>query len=182
MNESDLRVQRTQSCLRQALIDLVRTQGYEQITVRDIAQKAGVGHKTFYNHYAGKEAFLQALAGDIIADVQLLLLPPSDERAPQVNTYTVLTYVETHADLVLTILKTPAREQLLDAAVGVALVDGRQMFRAAGVPDDLVAYHFASSMGGLIRWWLESGMIASKEEMMGYIERLLLSPLARLSA
>ena len=74
------------------------------------------------------------------------------------------------------------RDQLLDVAIAVALADGRQTFRAPGVPEELVAYHFASSISGMVRWWLESGMSASKEEMVGYIERLLLSPLERQDA
>ena len=66
MNENDLRVQRTRSLLRQALIELVQEQGYEPISVRDITKRAQVGYKTFYRHYDGKEALLQALVGSII--------------------------------------------------------------------------------------------------------------------
>jgi AcrR family transcriptional regulator len=182
MNENDARVLQTRRQLRGALIELSGTHGYEAITVRDLAEKAGVGYKTFYRHYDGKEAFLQALVNELAAEAQQLLLPPTDERAPQHNTLAILSYAEAHAELVLTILKTPMRDQLLDVAIGVALADGRQTFRAPGVPDELVAYHFASSISGMVRWWLESGMSASKEEMVGYIERLLLEPLERRDA
>jgi AcrR family transcriptional regulator len=177
MNENDLRVKRTRNLLRQALIDLVCDQGYENVTVRDITQKAQVGYKTFYRHYEGKEAFLQALVEEMVTEAQQLLLPPSDQRALKHNTATILSYVETHAALVLTILRSPAANQLIRAAEAIAFVDGTQTFQNTHVPHELVAHHFASSMITFLRWWLESGLSTPKEQMAEYVDYLLIGPL-----
>lgn len=41
--------------LAQAALDLFRDRGYEQTTVDDIAERAGLGRATFFRHYRSKE-------------------------------------------------------------------------------------------------------------------------------
>ncbi len=182
MNENDLRVQRTRSLLRQALIDLVKSQGYESISIREITQKAQVGYKTFYRHYAGKDELLQALVDEKIDDFKRILSPPSDPTASQKNTLAALVYIETHAELFLMILKSSAADQLLTAAVEVGREEGRLTFSSSQIPSPLMTHHFASSMISLFRWWLESGMAYSKEEMANYIDLLVIHTLKQLAA
>ena len=181
MNENDLRVQRTRSLLRQALIDLVKSQGYESISIRDITKKAQVGYKTFYRHYEGKEALLQALVDEKIGEFQRVLAPPSDPAASHKNTMAGLIYMETNAELFLMILNSSAADQLLNAIIELALEEGRLTFKSNLIPDELMAHHFAASIISLIRWWLETGMEISKETMVEYIDQLLFRPMKNLS-
>jgi TetR/AcrR family transcriptional regulator len=45
-----------------AMIEIVAEQGYEAVTVREIARRAGVSTRAFYRHYSGKEeCFLRTL-------------------------------------------------------------------------------------------------------------------------
>lgn len=182
MNENDLRVRRTRTLLRQAFIELVNSQEYESITVRDITKKAQVGYKTFYRHYEGKDALLQTLVNEIRDEFQQHLLPPSDERAPHENTLTTLTFIENHQQLFLMLLNSSAADQLLNMATAFALEEGKQTFHSPHIPDALMAHHFASSMISLFRWWLESGPAHTKEEMVAYIHQLLILPMQQLSA
>src|SRR5487761_1809116 len=41
--------------LAQAAFDLVNARGYEQTTIDDIAERAGLGRATFFRHYRSKE-------------------------------------------------------------------------------------------------------------------------------
>src|SRR5215468_11127196 len=50
----DLRVQRTQKLILDALLDLTVEKGFSNVTVRDITQKAGINRATFYRHYQDK--------------------------------------------------------------------------------------------------------------------------------
>ncbi|RUS46865.1 TetR/AcrR family transcriptional regulator [Cohnella sp. AR92] len=54
----DIRVVRTRTQLREALIDLLQDAGFESVNVADIARRAGVNRVTFYNHYSSKEELL----------------------------------------------------------------------------------------------------------------------------
>lgn len=52
---TDRRILRTRRSLHQALLSLIRTKGYDAITIKDIIDEANVGRSTFYAHYTGKE-------------------------------------------------------------------------------------------------------------------------------
>src|SRR5215467_2047227 len=57
---TDVRVLRSRQALLDAFIELVLTRAYDDITVQDVARRAGVGRSTLYEHFAGKEALLGA--------------------------------------------------------------------------------------------------------------------------
>ncbi|MEM9775278.1 MAG: TetR/AcrR family transcriptional regulator [Chloroflexota bacterium] len=181
MNENDLRVQRTRNLLRNALIELVKNQSYESISVRDITKKAQVGYKTFYRHYEGKDDLLQALTDEMVDEIKQVLAPPSDMEAPDKNPLASLTYMESNADLILTLLNSSAADQVLEKAVEFALEEGRMTFESDVIPDELMAHHFASSMISLLRWWLESEGKVTKSEMAFYIGLLVIQPMKALS-
>jgi AcrR family transcriptional regulator len=56
---ADRRSVRTREALLQVFLDLLFEQGYEALSVRDIAARANVGRSTFYEHFAGKHALLR---------------------------------------------------------------------------------------------------------------------------
>jgi AcrR family transcriptional regulator len=57
----DARTQRTKTALAYALIQLIQESGgFEDITVRQILQRAGVGRTTFYSHFRSKEDVLHS--------------------------------------------------------------------------------------------------------------------------
>lgn len=180
MNENDLRVHRTRRLLREALIELASSRGYEQVTIRDITQHAQVGYNTFFRHYEGKDALLQSIVDDLIVEFQKILLPPTAPTAVQDNTLNALRFSMDHVDLIRVVLKSPVAEQCLTLLMDFALSEGGLRFGNSNLPDELVAHHFAFSMISLGRWWLEHDMPVPPEEMAHYIQQLLLEPLRRL--
>jgi AcrR family transcriptional regulator len=54
----DPRVKRTRQLLDQAFMDLVKEQGFQAISIRDITERAGVNRATFYAHFQDKNALL----------------------------------------------------------------------------------------------------------------------------
>ncbi|MGI6030402.1 MAG: TetR/AcrR family transcriptional regulator [Eubacteriales bacterium] len=51
---TDLRVERSKKLIKQAFLDLLEEQNFEEITIKDIASRAMVSRKTFYVYYATK--------------------------------------------------------------------------------------------------------------------------------
>jgi AcrR family transcriptional regulator len=54
----DPRTVRTYQALSGALVDLMRTREFNEITVQDLLDRAGVGRATFYSHFRNKDDFL----------------------------------------------------------------------------------------------------------------------------
>ena len=52
--KTDRRVLRTRSALGDSLVALLQERDFEQITVQDVLDRAGVGRSTFYVHYRDK--------------------------------------------------------------------------------------------------------------------------------
>jgi AcrR family transcriptional regulator len=57
----DPRIRRTRKLLQGALETLMRTKGFDEISVQDITEAATVNRATFYDHYTDKYALLDAL-------------------------------------------------------------------------------------------------------------------------
>jgi AcrR family transcriptional regulator len=60
----DPRIQRTRLLLQEALGKLLETKGFEEISVGDVADAAGVNRATFYDHYADKFGLLECMVGN----------------------------------------------------------------------------------------------------------------------
>lgn len=56
---ADMRVARTRQYLRAALMDLLREKPYDDVTVREVAQRAQVSKNSFYNHYPDLASLVQ---------------------------------------------------------------------------------------------------------------------------
>ena len=69
-NKEDPRVRRTRDRLGDALVELLVQKPFEDITVQDVLERAGVSRSTFYTHYRDKndlflsdaEDFFEAMA------------------------------------------------------------------------------------------------------------------------
>ena len=62
---SDLRVARTRKAIRDAFCEMVIEKEASRITVKELAERAGIHRKTFYLHYTTIEAIYEDVLGDI---------------------------------------------------------------------------------------------------------------------
>src|SRR3982074_1311007 len=77
----DRRVQKTRQALLDAFFTLVLRAPYEDITVRDIVARAGVGRSTLYEHFSGKDAILAPSLGGAFAVLADALQPRDNTPA-----------------------------------------------------------------------------------------------------
>ena len=63
------RVARTKAAIEDAFVQLVLEQGYDQVAVEDIADRADLARATFYAHYPNKEAVLLSVSNRLTEDV-----------------------------------------------------------------------------------------------------------------
>jgi AcrR family transcriptional regulator len=67
---NDPRVIRTRRLLKQALIELMEEQAFEEIKVQDISDRATVKRVTFYLHYKDKNELLIQCIDEILSDLR----------------------------------------------------------------------------------------------------------------
>jgi AcrR family transcriptional regulator len=166
MGGMDARVVRTRRSLQEALFALARERGIDEVSVSDIAERAGVNRSTFYQHYSDKETLL-ADALDLVAEQAGAQLEEIDEWSedPPALLVDFLAHIDQHAELYRRVFLEPGygvvlarlRQHVHDA---VRRMDERPDAVAADVPRDVpldvIAAGVSGSIIGVIGAWLQS--------------------------
>ena len=74
----DPRAAQTRSDLLAAFRRLVHARPYDEIRVSEIADRAGVGRSTFYEHFRGKDELLRSSVRAVLGPLAGSLAPPGD--------------------------------------------------------------------------------------------------------
>jgi len=120
----DGRQKRTRLLLHKAFLDLLDSKRIDEITIREIAAEAGIGHATFYRHYRTKEELLKDLAADELHHMIKITLPISVDGELTQSWNDTCEYIDQHRPLWTTLLTGGAADtlkyELLRISLGVA--------------------------------------------------------------
>lgn len=151
----DPRAIRSQQALRNALLTLLESKAFEQITIRDIAAAAGIGYSTFFRHHPTKESLLSDVAAQQISSLINLSMPIMDAHDMRAGSTALFSYVYAHRPLWLTLLTGGAsgaiRDEFLRQAREIA------KFRVptdSKLPTELGSLLIVSGTIELLAWWL----------------------------
>jgi AcrR family transcriptional regulator len=64
-NHTDMRITRTREAIRRAFIDMICEMDYEQITIKELTERAGINRKTFYLHYDSLDDLLGEMQNEM---------------------------------------------------------------------------------------------------------------------
>lgn len=73
MNEQDIRVIKSKKAIRDALFFILDTKPINKITIKEVAEAAGVNRKTFYAHYAGIEDIVNEVENELVQSIKSYL-------------------------------------------------------------------------------------------------------------
>ena len=71
--KTDRRVLKTKKAIRNAFAELLSKKELQEITIKDIAEKADINRKTFYAHYSGVYQVVDEIENDIVSEFSELL-------------------------------------------------------------------------------------------------------------
>jgi AcrR family transcriptional regulator len=197
-NRTDRRTNRTRRQLREALTALILEKGYDGVKVEDITNRADLGRTTFYLHYKDKEELLLE-AIDTVAEelkeqigldgkgsaIQLAPGGPFPGQPGKAAVCFVFRHAAENATLYRMILggegaPTALRRlrDIISEAAGdfysrLNILEGREPGDPT-LPRQVVNVCFATSLLGLINWWLEKDQPYPPEEITEYFFRLFL--------
>ena len=183
----DLRVQRTQKLILEALIELSIEKGFANVTVRDITKRAGINRATLYRYYRDKFDLLDQFAESVYR------LP---DRSPDEGTLTrnEASFQETTSGLVRMYEHVRANAKFYRVMLGrngdpafrdkVRQYIEKRMSRSLPLTEydkksiDLCLSYISSGSVGVLLWWLDQGMPYSAEEMAVITQRLIVDNLS----
>jgi len=185
MEQIDRRVRRTKKSLGDALIALALEKAYDEITIQEITDRADIGYRTFFRHYSDKDELLKDVLSTAQMELRDLMAPPppeffisSDLQSVDLKDGAVLfQHVKKYSDLFRVLLLSDRSFVLPVKAIAIQeFKDNLGPLIESEIPFDIIANHMASAMITLLRWWLDSDMSYSPEEMGEYAFRLIIQP------
>ncbi|MBP6014849.1 MAG: TetR family transcriptional regulator [Alphaproteobacteria bacterium] len=159
----DKRINRTRIALAEALMALGPARGVDNLDVRSLTAKAGVGRSTFYKHYADKDDFfIKSFAGMVEARDSHARAYRRDYDT-MLPAHEVFQHVEEARAFAKSLVESgqfgrtiAAREDVLRRIAEGNLKRLHPNWPASRRQETAVV--LASTFAGLMRWWMEDGV------------------------
>lgn len=179
MQKIDRRVRRTRRRLRDALIALVLEQGYDNITIQEITDRADLSRATFYLHYKDKDELLASSLEEMFDELvestsELIFKPEYEEGDKPPPSLLAFQHVAEYADLYRSLLGDKGVTSVIYRTLKylariyekqlTVLVD-EQGIDDIAIPTHVAAQNLAGSLFAILSWWLEEEMPYSPDEI-----------------
>ena len=162
----DSRILQTQSVLAKAILDLAADRAVSEISVAEVARRAGINRATFYNHYLSPGALLASVITrelDRVRDADLVLRVRAEESSSEITRRAVdavVALVQRHRRLFELTLLDPEDASLHRALSLHFEISCRQHLQRHNIAADqvididIVARFVAEGIVGGIEAWL----------------------------
>ena len=182
MKRLDVRVRKTYQLLFDALRELLREKSFEDLSVLEICEKAGIHRATFYKHFVDKYDFLNRYFRLEIEELHFGKLetefsPEAFRRNTNRLISRVMAYVarnnellhvlndKNYSDTFFNMLTGAVSDFLLERLSRHPVVD-----RAIGPQLPMIAAYYAGGAVALIKWWSKGEDTCSVQEFVEFIQ------------
>jgi len=176
---TDPRILRSRRMLMDALASLLIKKEFEDISVQEIADEAGLNRATFYLHYPDKNALLQAMTGARFRDlIERRAITFTDcHGALRAIALGVCDYLAEQAGCPTQLARMPLQVSIIPVVEGM-FKEGLVLHGTApGVDGALLATTAAWAVFGAARHWFQTPDRIPAEEMAIRIEPMVTSVL-----
>jgi AcrR family transcriptional regulator len=173
----DTRTTRTRPALCGALLSLLEEKTFEQVTIREVTARAGIGYATFFRHYADKESLLNDLAARQIRQLIGMTLPILYTVDSRASARALCAYVWEHRKIWTALLTGGAAGTLKDEFIREAQrLAAESSAGNEGIPTDLRVLVPVAGVIEMLAWWLRQGSAPSVEQMADFVDKLVITP------
>ncbi len=174
----DRRVGRTRRAIKAALLELLREMPLEQLSIREIAERADVGYTTFYRHYPDKETLLAKVADNEIVDLLEHCWPILESSNSYAACLALCRYVRENRLLWTALLTGGAAATVRAAFIARSKEQSTQWEpKLEWLPADIGTSLIVGVHLELLTWWLRDAPGESPERIAEILDKLLVSTL-----
>lgn len=175
---SDRRTRRTRHKVSGALVDLIKEKRFDDITVQNLIDRAGVGRSTFYTHFRDKE---DAFEHQWEQFNQLLAERINWDNAGTGSFFPVkffFQHLQEAQAFYQGLLRSGKVEKIFKSGVEYlthnieAALNKRFKPHQVAIPVAVLSHYLANEFFGLLKWWLDARMPYSPEAMDEMFHRL----------
>jgi AcrR family transcriptional regulator len=164
--KQDPRAIRSKRMLKEAVVDLlIENPDISKLTVQKISKRAELNRATFYLHFLDINDLLKQLVYDIFDDLSLEMSPilQIDNLNNQEQLITFLDYFYKHRKIFAVLFEHPGFKKKLHMILKDSIVIQREKQVNVSTEITLSMDILASSILGIIMWWLKDGVHFSSE-------------------
>lgn len=182
MKKMDVRVRKTYQLLFEALKELLKEKSFEDLSVLEICDKAGIHRATFYKHFVDKYDFLNRYFLLEIDELRFVgsesdFTPEEFRRTTNRLLSNVMAYVARNNEL-LRALNAEGYSttffNILTNAIAEFFLDRMsihpEVMRAVGNQLPMMAAYYAGGAVGLVKWWSKGEGTCSVQEFVDFIQ------------
>lgn len=181
----DPRVVKTRSSLRKALVYLMKHEKLENISVQKITETANITRGTFYLHYKDKRDFIKSAMNEILDDLFAKIMverqiSTSGASIQVLSLNEAFQCIENSAEVFDVLLNNERNDffygQLYDRLCQEMTEYAKQLgteFDDFDVPIKMQVSFLASAVLGVIKSWLQDGMIYTPRYMTQSMMKML---------
>ena len=178
----DRRVVRSRDRLGDALIELIQEKPFDEITVQEVLDRAGVGRTTFYAHYRDKDDLFMSDVDEFLEGAAAMLARAGDtsERVAPVEEF--FAHVAEGRRLYEALVAAGRIEDFMELARGHfargierRLADSERAGGLHPASRAALSHALAGAMLSLLSWWIDRGMAAPPAEMDDLFHRMVWS-------
>jgi AcrR family transcriptional regulator len=168
--KTDRRVLRTRNALGDALVALLQERDFEQITVQDVLDRAGVGRSTFYVHYRDKNDLFLSDVEEFFEMCSGLLSRHNARPERLLPVQEVFTHIREMREFYAAVVRSGKINDVEILGRGFFARSIEERLQAAGLKMESVqrsakAHALAGSFFSLLNWWVDKGMKPDPKEM-----------------
>lgn len=179
MNKTDVRVKRTYGLLMNALLELMKEKDFENLSVSDICEKAGVHRATFYKHFNDKIEFVRYCFENQLSSIEIdgIIKEPTPENLRMGIIYCV-DEIFKFVDKNMIILETICSEKYY-MSLGSTFFATLNEFcydkfnhavKAPGHQVEILSTFYSSALIGVIRWYVMHNDSRDKKDIYRFLE------------
>ena len=174
MKKLDRRISRTRKALLNALVELGLEQGFDNVKIKDLTERADVGNSTFYRHYKDKN---ELLSSHLSAIQEEMAREMHSEMSHYELSLLVFTVIGKHRDACLLAMSLPEDHPVMKPILEKAAQMLNHRYKARDetvIPFEVSANHLVNSFVKMFHWWITEGQVYSPEQMTAMANELIL--------
>ncbi len=181
--KTDRRILQTRDKLGDALVALMQEKNFEEITVQEVLDRAGVGRSTFYMHYRDKDDLFLSDVEDFLEKVSKALKQQGASTKRLAPVQELFTHIREWQQFHAALVRSGKVNDVLALGRGIFARSIEERLQMAGVEIEPMrrmaqAHALAGSLFSLLDWWIDKGMKADPKEMDDLFHQMAWSGLA----
>lgn len=180
-SDKDIRFYRTKERIITAMIDLLKVKSFDQVTVKDICEKATISRSGFYLHYIDKYDLVEKYQLEFMTYVNQLIEESSKENLSMEETMIqLLYYFKEEGQLLGLLISNKGSVEIQDQMKRVFqqnalknVIPHINLSLKNDVEKHYLVTFFSNAMFGIFQEWIHSGQKEKPEELVQILTKFI---------